>query len=664
MTENVISRFVLAVLLLIAPVASAQWISLGPDGGDARSLAFDPQNPDHILLGTAAGQLFESRDGGSNWSRLARVGTDDYVLDNIKFDPKNPKVIYAAAWSVTRQTDAGDLFRSTDGGRTWRELPGMRHKSIRALAIAPSDSRVLFVGALDGVHRSKNGGDTWELISPPGHPDIRNIESLAVDPNSADIVYAGTWHLGWKTTDGGKNWKPIKNGVIDDSDVFSIIVDRLIPSTIYLSACSGIYKSENSADLFRKVQGIPASARRTRVLQQDPNNNQVVYAGTTEGLWRTMDAGKTWRRLTGANIIVNDVLVDPRNSNRVLVATDRSGVLASIDGGATFTASNRGFTHRVVSTVLADRFDSRTFYAGVVNDKEFGGVLVSRDRGLRWAALNAGLAGRDVFTLKQTETGTLVAGTNRGIFFLPRNGSAWSPLNTVVREKVVPVATRNKSKSKKIAVVKTRTEFVKSELAARVAHVEQVGKRLVAATSEGLFSSDDLGKTWRPITTAGKQHYVAVAAHGSMAIAASLNGVATSFDGGETWNASRLPSFITTVYSATTNGKVMWLGTRDGAFRSTDGVNWDKVLGGLPSRNIVHVLFEPASGTVFATSRDGEFYSSRDGGSRWSRQNTGFAVRSVASLGRQVVALSTFDGILAQPEPEQRGGGGESFSRQ
>ena len=93
---------------------------------------------------------------------------------------------------------------------------------------------------------------------------------------------------------------------------------------------------------FKKIQGIPATARRTRVLRQDPVHRDTVYAGTTEGLYKTTDGGKTFRRMTGPDVIVNDVFVDPNNPDRVLLATDRSGVLASDDGGASFKESSRG----------------------------------------------------------------------------------------------------------------------------------------------------------------------------------------------------------------------------------------------------------------------------------------------------------------------------------
>ncbi|HKT26250.1 MAG TPA: hypothetical protein VJR04_16700, partial [Terriglobales bacterium] len=402
----------------------AQPHMIGPDGGDVRSLSYDPQNPDRILLGTSSGQIFESRDRGASWTRYAHLGDGpDYVLDHIVFDPANSRRLYVAAWSIEHET--GEVFRSNNGGKSFESLSGMRGKSIRSFAMAPSNSKVLVAGALDGVYRSQDGGDHWTRISPEGHKDIKNIESLAIDPKNPDVIYAGTWHLAWKTDDAGQNWHQIKNGVIDDSDVFSIIVDPQLPQTVYLSACSGIYKSTDAADLFKKAQGIPFSARRTRVLKQDPQHDNVVFAGTTEGLWKTEDAGATWHRVTAPNIIVNDVMIDPRDSTRVLLATDRSGVLVSTNNSASFSASNEGFAHRQVRALLADNKNPNVLYAGMVNDKEFGGVFVSRDAGQRWSQLSSGLNGRDVFTLAQDERGNLFAGTNAGLFKLATGAREW-----------------------------------------------------------------------------------------------------------------------------------------------------------------------------------------------------------------------------------------------
>ena len=152
---------------------AGQWTALGPDGGDVRSLSHDPRNPDHILLGTSTGTIFQSTDGGRNWSRFAHLGGDEFVLDHIAFDPKNPQHIYVAAWSVENQ-QAGDVFHSNDGGKNWQPISGLHNKSVRAFAIAPSDSNVLVAGALDGVYRSRDEGKNWERISAsPGYQEHR-----------------------------------------------------------------------------------------------------------------------------------------------------------------------------------------------------------------------------------------------------------------------------------------------------------------------------------------------------------------------------------------------------------------------------------------------------------------------------------------------------------
>src|SRR5437868_3983997 len=156
---------VCAVLMILPVAAQTRWAALGPDGGDVRSLSYDPQNPDHILLGTSSGELFASTDRGASWRRLAHLGDDDdYVLDHIVFDPAH-HLIWIAAWSI-EDNSRGDLFRSSDGGRTWEPVSGMHNKSIRSFAVSQTDPNILVAGALDGVFRSDDRGKTWRRISP------------------------------------------------------------------------------------------------------------------------------------------------------------------------------------------------------------------------------------------------------------------------------------------------------------------------------------------------------------------------------------------------------------------------------------------------------------------------------------------------------------------
>ena len=645
------SLLVLAVSLLsTALLASGPWQVLGPDGGDARSLAYDAHNPDHVLLGTSTGQMFASNDAGRTWSRLARLG-DDYVLDHIAIDPQDSNRIYVSAWSVSSQ-QVGEIFRTRDGGRNWDNLPAMHGNSIRALAMYKGNSKVLVAGALNGVFRTNDGGDTWERLSPANSSDIKNIESIAVDPKDPNTVYAGTWHLAWKTSDGGANWQHINKGMIDDSDVFSVIVDHDNPSVVFASACSGIYKSETAGNLFAKIQGIPFSARRTRVLKQDPTNENIVYAGTTEGLWKSTDLGKVWKRVSNPEVVVNDVLIDPRDSNRVLLATDRSGVMASTDGASNWTTSNKGYAHRYVSAILTDNKDASTLYVGVVNDREYGGVFYSHDAGQHWLQKAAGLGGKDVFALKQAPSGMLVAGTNHGMFSLEHNASEWHPMNVVVVEHTAKTAGKGKG-SRKAA---TTTTLTKSQLESRVNDLELGSGRWMAATTTGIYSSTDQGKTWKGGRILGQQDFVSVRAEGSTVVAATRSSVLVSNDKGATWKQGGLPTYVVSIRSAAiaSENQIM-IASREGAFRSGDGgATWEHVVNGLPGKDITYVSFDSTHKRMLATSdATGVIFESRDGGRSWQRgPDSGFPLRRVSVIGGRFVGATPFDGVVLQPENE------------
>ena len=648
----------LLVLLFAATIASAaSWKELGPDGGDARSLAFDPHNPDRILLGTSSGQLYMSEDRGKSWKRFAQIGLgDDYVLDNTAFDPSDSKTIYVAVWSVENQREAGDVYVTRDGGKSWTTIPSMKGKSIRALTIAPSNPKVLVAGALDGVYRSTDGAATWHKISPENHAEIKNIESIAIDPKNPDVIYAGTWHLPWKTDDGGKTWHHIKEGVIDDSDVFSIIVDYANPSTVFASACSGIYKSETSGNLFHKITGIPATARRTRVLMQDPQNPQVVYAGTTEGLYKTVDGGKTFKRMTGPAVIVNDISIDPRDSKRVLLATDRSGVLSSENGGETFVASNRGYSHRQVSSVLVDSKDPRTIYVGLLNDRDFGGVYVSHDGGANWSQMSHGLKDRDVFSLQEASNGDIFAGTNHGVMEFSKKTDLWEQASVVVKEKITPGAKvpARVVKGKKIAASegKPKVTIEKSELTSQVSQLAFTPSQWYAASSTGVYSSKDEGKTWKRGEADGDR-FLSIGATNEKALAATALTAYLSANHGETWTKVDVPKFVTGIYSVAVSGdQALWLATHQGALRSTDnGKTWEHVTAGLPWKHVLTVSVDPTSHRMLATARDGRgVYSSTDNGASWKySEDSGLLVRSAVPYRGGYLAATAYNGLEMSP---------------
>jgi photosystem II stability/assembly factor-like uncharacterized protein len=660
------SRRCISILLLFLSIlaasrlpAEATWSAVGPAGGDARALAAVPGNPNHLYLGTTTSWIYESNDGGASWTRLARLdGSDNLVLDNIVVDAANPSVIYAAAFKPDHPD--GGLWISHDAGRTWDEAKGLHGQAVYAFAQAPSDPKTLFAGTLEGVFRSGDAGAGWTLISPAGNHEIHEVESVAVDPANPDIVYAGTWHLPWKTTDGGKNWHSIKKGLIDDSDVFSIVVDPAHPRTVFLSACSGIYKSETGGELFHKIQGIPSEARRTRVLKQDPSDRKNVYAGTTEGLYKTTDGGRTFQRMTGAEVIVNDVFVDPGNTQHVLLATDRGGVLASADAGAQFAPSNAGFSGRKVEALLVDRNNPSRLYAGVVNDKEFGGVFASNNGGAQWDHIGDGLDGRDVYALAQAPDGTIVAGTSHGIFALPPAAAAdgnaaspapaWQPRNAIANT-IVKAAVENLH-GKHIDVEK-RVKDTVHELEARVNALDLSGDAWLAATNGGLFTSRDQGATWQGGPVMGSVDYLSVAAFGTTLAAASADQVILSADAGLTWLPMRIPAMLTRIHSiAFSADGTLWLGAREGVYFSLDkGKKW-MWIERLPFRDIDDISYDARLGRVLVSSRSSDQVFAIDPKTlNWKWWQTGYPVALVRASGERLLAASVYDGVLVEPQP-------------
>ena len=637
-----------ALCLLATQAGSAQtaWTAVGPEGGDARSFVAVPGQPNHLYMGTASSWIYESEDRGATWHRLAKLdNADDLVLDHIIVSPANPSDLLVAAWNISHK--GGGIWVSHNVGKTWKEAEGLRGQSIRSLVAARTNPRMLVAGTLEGVFRSMDAGATWSQISPIGSSEIHEIESVAIDPVNPSIIYAGTWHLPWKTVDGGTTWQSAKAGLIEDSDVFSIIIDPTQPSIVYTSACSGIYKSENAGELFHKIQGIPSTARRTRVLKQDPVNHDVVYAGTTEGLYKTLDGGKTFKRMTGPDVIVNDVFVDPQDTKHVLLATDRSGVLLSNDAGASFVAANDGFSGRKVEALLVDANNPSRLFAGVANDKTYGGVFVSGDGGAHWKQVGEGLEGRDVFALAQAQDGTVLAGTNRGIFALSKSGGRWEPRNTI---ETVTVKTSTVLRKGKKVPVETKVKGTPRTLEGRVYALDLSGDVWLASTSAGLLTSSDRGATWQGGLVLGSGEYLTAAAHEANFIAARRNGIVVSTDAGKTWTASELPAGLTRIDRAVFSADgTAWIGGREGVYVSKDqGKNWQWIER-LPFKDVTDLYYDSAQKRVLVSSRSSDFVYAIDPAElKWTWTRTGWNVYLIRSAGSHLLAASLFDGVLVQ----------------
>ena len=606
---------------------------MGPPGGDVRSLAIDPRDPRRIYLGTSDGHLFGSTDTGEHWQLLGRAGSRlDAVVSAILVDPRDSRTLYAATWTQDPAAGGG-VFRSDDGGRTWRTA-GLAGQAVRALAQAPTNADLLVAGTLDGAYRSGDAGRTWQRISPEGHEEIRNLDAVALDPRNPEVIYVGTFHLPWKTTDGGRRWVPIHQGMIDDSDVMSILVDDTTPHRVYASACSGIYRSENGGALWKKIQGIPFSARRTHVIRQDPQRPAIVYAATTEGLWKTASGGASWQRVTPSDWVINALVIPNDAPNRLIIGTEKLGVLVSDDGGQNFRAANNGFFHRQIVGLALDRERPGRVLAVLANAPD--PVLATEDGGRTWAPLGQGLKTEALRRVYFSPDGWWAALERGGLMRYDETKGAWVRAGMAVGE---PASRIRRSPSQASGGRAPQRAAQRTALQPPTApkgkrplrhHVNDLAfsrQAWFAATADGLLASTDHGATWsiRPVGTMTKLpiRSVRCSADGQSLWVVSLRGLASSRDGGKTWSWHDLPldageARRLDVAPEESYGQTLAAATYNGLYISRDaGNHWQQAASGLPEVPIQDLSIV---GPVFlASMQTGGLYVSFDRGRVWSR---------------------------------------------
>jgi photosystem II stability/assembly factor-like uncharacterized protein len=629
-----------SVLFLVVSAAASMgaqaWRRLGPEGGMVVSLASTTSG--RLFLGTADGHVFASEDGARNWELRGRVGSrTDAVISRLISDPHEPDRLYAAVWFQGSGQNGG-VYRSENAGRKW-SLLGLPDEAVRALEIAPGQPEVLIAGTRSGVFRSRDAGKNWERISPAGDAELKNVDSIAVDPGDANIVYAGTYHLPWKTADGGKSWNSIAAGLIDDSDVMSLRVDVTLPSRVYLSACSGIYRSENQGGLWTKLQGIPYAARRTHQIVQDPRYPDTLYAATTEGLWVTRDAGENWKRTTPKDWVVTGVAILSGTADapgKVVLGTEGQGILVSEDAGETFLEANAGFRHQIVKQLAGDTWNDPRHLLLIT---EQGGEWIweSRDAGQNWTPAQLAAEGFAKGPALLPEMLHTIYASPWGWLARLDNGQLW-----------LWDETKRKWKEWKLALAVERGSSARSIRKGNpiaTSTYAKLANRAIAFSRDALYLSvpDGVvrcspGTPCVRLKAFGRSGFVdeiwasedgrllGVLADGKLGISVNAGADAVWRDlpagvSGVTWLDEWLSAERLTLF----------LGTQEGLFESLDsGIHWMRYQNGLPAAPVEKWLRR--DGFLMATSRQGGIYLSRDEGVTWTRLDTDAETGRVAGL--------------------------------
>ena len=370
------------------------WASIGPDtqnmlswsmgrvSGRAQALAIDPNNENRIFLGTAAGGLWRTIDGGSQWTEIfGQVGTQ--TIGSLHIDPTDSNRV----WVGTGEDKAScsgyfgiGLFLSTDGGNQFTPRNGSGANTldlsfISAVTTLPGQTNTLLAGGTGvctasgssqagGLYRSEDGGDNWSRILPG------TLYDIVVDPSDASVVYAGFGGSDgiWKSTDGGVSFDKLTNGISYGSGRRRIALAPSNPQVLYTingvnlhrsidggasfelrnsSACEGQcgynltldVHPQNPDELLvgsirhaRSINGGTtlttmtsnwgsgqAVHQDTHIVRYSHNNPARFWVGSDGGLWRTDNGGSNYANLNGNinSILFYDVAVDPRDPTRI-----------------------------------------------------------------------------------------------------------------------------------------------------------------------------------------------------------------------------------------------------------------------------------------------------------------------------------------------------------
>ncbi len=631
-------------------IQAQTWTQAGPPGGTVISLAADPNNANKLFLGTADGHVFTSSDERANWQLLGRIGSgQDDVVTHLIVDPRNGNRLYASSWTL--YSGGGGVYRSDDGGHNWN-MTGLAHETVRALAQSPTDPKLLLAGSLTGVYRSQDEGASWQRITPANHPDLNRFDSVAFDPKDNNVIYAGTYHLPWKTANGGKDWFPVVKGMIDDSDVMNIIVNPANPEDVHAVACSGIYRSLNGGQEWVKYKSIPNVYRRTQLIAMDPSNPNILYAGTTSGLWKTVNE-QDFKRVTPVEWVINALVIDQKNPRKLIIGTEREGVQVSNDGGETFTASNAGFHHQHISDVAVDR--ERPERALVVLTFDNDAFLATKDGGNSWTTLGPGLKRAEVRHVYAAPTGWWATLANGGWSKYDETTGKWVRAGLYVPDPATaPAAKTTASKGKKTPAAKAPgAKNPVPTLAAFLVNEMAFGNEAwYAATAAGVLVSKDHGATWKsaskdPLVRKTAQS-VEVSSDDNQVWAIAERNLLYSTDQGANWDAQEL-SFAAAgdLRLHRVDDSSLFITTNIGLYESRDaGKNWKRA-------DVRELSFQSVAGNktalVAALQKHG-LVASFDGGKSWRRLDDPFSQSYFPVIRTRrdgsILAVSSTEGLM------------------
>ncbi len=673
----------------------------GSNGDSAMTIAADAMGNAYLAGTTLSGDFpvsgnafqphlngafaFKTTDGGAIWTK-----SDSGLpgpASRVQVDPNNPSIVYALAGSV------GTLFKSSDGGVTWRATSATGAGS---LWISPADS-TLYVqsgtgllrsanagatftaanpgpaaglnelafdpgntvmygrwgasGAGDGVYKSIDGGDTWNATGLTGSALGRG--GLAVDPAHPSTLYATSNRMGLlQSDDGGDTWKVIDSGI-----TFS---ELQVDSASRLFALSGntiLVRSGNT--VLRKV--LPTTATVNHLVV-DPANSATWYGLCNgAGVFKSTDSGDTWQAVNSGlpgPLFVQSIALDPKSPSTLYLAMtpppDGFFAKLSADGSSLLYATYLGGTGTESVNAIAADAGGNVYLAGTTDSTDFPMQAAFRTSGsgfvtkfdskgaLSWSS-----------SLGEATPLAIALGPTGEVYLTGDSSSTTFPTANSIKQYTSGNVFRTSDGGTTWTGVTLPTTYTFGSPAVAV---DPAAPSHLVAVFDRLYSSDDSGQNWKPLGDPGfipisqltmavdplnpQTIYVAGYPHG-----AGNGGVSRTMDGGATWVAAPVetgpasdvvyglaidPKTPSTLYAAV---------YFSGMYKSVDsGASWNPA-GTLPYPAAVAVdarnpaLVYASAGTDFPQpASSGSIYRSQDGGQSWTAINNGLQANFYANI--------------------------------
>jgi photosystem II stability/assembly factor-like uncharacterized protein len=388
-----------------------KWRLVGPfRGGRALAVQGVIGEPNVYYFGAVAGGVWKTTDGGQTWAPLFQQESVSSIGD-IAVAPSDHNVIYVGTGEAAIRGDItfGDgVYKSIDGGKNWKNIGLKDSRHIGAVIVNPTNPDIVFVAALGhafgpnserGIFKTTDGGRTWRNVlfkdENTGGIDV------VFDPHNPNILFAALWQARrqpwyfssggpgsgfYRSIDGGETWQRLEGNGLPDGILgrIGVSVSGADPDRVYAlieAREGGLFRSNDGGDHWTRVNDDGRFRQRAWYFSKvyaDPKSADTVYVLNT-GLYRSGDGGRTFNLLPATHGDHHGLWIDPQNPRRLINAND-GGASVSIDGGKTWTTQNNQPTAQFYHVAVDNAFPYHIY--GAQQDSSNVAIASRSDEGI------------------------------------------------------------------------------------------------------------------------------------------------------------------------------------------------------------------------------------------------------------------------------------------